>query len=101
MLIAMTAVCLLIGMGAWLINAVSGPIFSKERLDALKAGMTENEVRELLGEPNAVYENSDPKYANGATWIYERSMNPGWVEISFDHNHRFSRFNDESVFPAR
>jgi len=57
--------------------------------------MTEDQVRMVLGDPSAIREES------GVVWIYEHAMNPGWVEVDFDHDRRFSSFNDESVFPAQ
>ena len=61
-------------MALLLIQQVSGPVLPRRVLHRLP-GMQKSQVRQLFGSPSKVYESS---------WIYERRVNPGWVEIYFD-----------------
>jgi len=60
-------------------------------LDRLVIGMTYEEVRDVLGVPREIREDS--------VWEYSRWGNVGWVDLHFDENGRLQNINDESVFP--
>lgn len=62
----------------------------RSQLNRLTIGMTKDEVRSVLGEP----QKTGKDY-----WEYSRFGNQGWVEIHFDDAGRLAEVNDESVFP--
>lgn len=67
------------------------PAMPRSLLNHLVNGMTYEEVREVLGEPREIREDS--------VWEYSRWGNVGWVDLHFDENGRLQNINDESVFP--
>lgn len=72
----------------WLFNVVAGPVIPHAKLTKLSAGMTQDQVTAILGTPTKI---DDEQH-----WVYERGVNPGWVEINFDKDLRFFAYNDES-----
>jgi hypothetical protein len=91
-----TAACLVIGMSAWIVDVVSNPVFPKSTLDQLKQGMTKAEVARILGKPSYIRQEGRGN-PQDAVWVYQWGWNPGYVDVHFDSNRRFSRFNDESI----
>lgn len=83
-----TALCLIGGSAVWLFTAVAGSVIPHARLTELSVGMAQNQVGAILGTPTMI---DDEQH-----WIYERGVNPGWVEISFDKDLRYFAYNDES-----
>lgn len=71
-------------------TAIVGPIFSGSELQKLTPGMSKGQVEAVIGKPT--------RYYGSDTWIYERTMNPGWVAIYFDDEGQIREINDESVF---
>jgi hypothetical protein len=76
-----TVACLVVGMGSWIIGTAFNPVFPKSTLDQLNQE----------GQINS----------QDAVWVYQWGWNPGFVDVYFDSNRRFSSFNDESIEPAR
>jgi hypothetical protein len=70
-------VAIAIGYMLWSFNQ---PPFPLSRLDELNKGMTEDEVRRILGEPNTLH----PRH-----WTYSRLFSWSIVHITFDSNGRF------------
>jgi hypothetical protein len=95
-----TAACLVSGIGSWIVDVASNPVFPKSTLDQLKQGMTEAEVARVLGKPSHIRQEGQGK-PQDAVWVYQWVWNPGYVDIHFDISRHFSRFNDESIAPAR
>jgi hypothetical protein len=67
-----------------------GPVIPRYRLKQVKEGMTQDQVRAIIGEPDSVY---------GGGWQYRKWPNPGWVDVLFDTEGRVTVVGDESVFP--
>lgn len=59
------------------------------KLKQVETGMTKQQVRDVLGEPQDI---------GDGEWTYSEWGNPGWVEISFDRSGRVTHINDESAF---
>jgi hypothetical protein len=95
-----TVACLVVGMGSWIIGTAFNPVFPKSTLDQLKQGMTETEVVRILGKPSHIRQEGQIN-SQDAVWVYQWGWNPGFVDVYFDSNRRFSSFNDESIEPAR
>ncbi len=70
---------------------IGGPVIPSRKLDALRPGMTQTQVSEILGEPTEI--------TSDRQWTYFREPNPGWVAIYFDDQKRFRDINDESPTP--
>ncbi len=67
------------------------PAMPYYQLNRLAVGMTKDEVRNVLGEPREIRDDS--------VWEYSRWGNQGWVDVHFDDTDRFVDFNDESAIP--
>jgi outer membrane protein assembly factor BamE (lipoprotein component of BamABCDE complex) len=85
--LALTLTALLCFAARWCF----GPIFSNAAIARLKAGMTADEVKQILGPPTAQPESN--------WWVYERIFNPGWLGVYFDENGRLTMVDHEPVFP--
>jgi outer membrane protein assembly factor BamE (lipoprotein component of BamABCDE complex) len=85
--LALTLTALLCFAARW----CAGPIFSRDTIARLKAGMTGDEVKQILGPPTAQPESN--------RWIYERLFNPGFLGAYFDDNGRLTYVDHEPVFP--
>ncbi|MDZ4781409.1 MAG: hypothetical protein SGJ19_14240 [Planctomycetia bacterium] len=83
LLILLNALCL-----AALIR-VFGPTIPSYQLNQVKVGMTQVEIRQILGPPIN---------SGDSDWVYKRFGSPGWVEIAFDDNGKVWDLNDESAF---
>lgn len=94
-----TMSCVAMGGCITLLRQVAGPVIPDSRFRLLHEGMTAEAVQELIGEPSRIRRSDPAVYPCSETWIYERPMNPGWVEIGFDSAGRVNSINDESVVP--
>ena len=78
------------------------PPISITKLDTLKPGMTQTQVRAIIGEPTEVqdggraYEVRGVRYVLKDEWSYKRALTFGYVNISFDDNRLFTDYNYES-----
>lgn len=91
MMLSVTVIAVLLCSARLIVLSAIGPVIPYSVLDKLEFGMTKAEIEKILGPPAATDEHA---------WIYERPLNPGWVEIHFYHQGRYSDFNDESAFPG-
>lgn len=66
----------------FVVSAFNAPPFPLERLDQLSPGMTQADVKEVLGPPSERYDDS---------WVYSRSFSWPLVRIYFDDQGQFSR----------
>jgi hypothetical protein len=80
------AVALLAAFCVWWIG---GPVFSAGTLLSLR-GKTQEEVRQILGEPSEIGESGE--------WYYNHPRNAGWVTIRFYAGRIFS-VDDEQAAP--
>ncbi|GEP43899.1 outer membrane protein assembly factor BamE domain-containing protein [Brevifollis gellanilyticus] len=71
------AVSASLALGAFLAVRAFQPPFPLAKLEAVKPGMSQSQVRELLGEP------SD---ATSKQWTYQRVLAFGYVNVLFDAN---------------
>lgn len=69
-----------VGAG-WLIWNVNRPPFDLGRLQQLRPGMSQAEVREILGAPQSDY---------GDNWAYSRFLAWPIVYVRFDESRRFT-----------
>jgi hypothetical protein len=81
-----TALLLGLGLIGWLI---AGDPIHQSKWDAVKVGMSKDEVIEILGKPDSL---------DGNQLEYSRFGNVGWTEFAFDANDELIWKNDESVF---
>lgn len=88
-LIGVGAGCLLLALVAGCAWLVIGNPVSLSAWDRIQVGTTSEEVRALLGEPDATYSRN---------WVYQPALNAGWVQFTFDEDERLISKNDESVF---
>ncbi len=100
MFFGLTVVSVLLGLGIWLFETVTGPAVPLKQLRLLREDMTTAQVRSILGEPQHIYTDSSTQSPSYAAWIYESRFNPGWVELIFDPKGHLSSLNDESAFPS-
>lgn len=59
----------------WTVIRFNEPPFNLKKLEQLKVGMAQTEVRDVLGDPSSKYEDS---------WVYSSSDNWPMVYIFFD-----------------
>ena len=71
------------GFLAWNFNR---PPFDLARLDGLSPGISQAQVRDLLGNPRAVSENS---------WVYARWLAWPMVHVYFDESGAYARHHDD------
>lgn len=64
--------------------------FLRNGIHGIKPGMSKEQVVAAMGDPTQVID--------GTAWIYEYSIEPGWVEVNFSDDGRLSSINDERVF---
>jgi len=67
-----------------------GPPVPLDLLNRIRTGMSQEQVRGMLGEPESVSEHGD--------WYYSPWGNQGWVTIGFDESGAVARINNESVW---
>ena len=65
------------------------PAMPRSKLDQIRLGMSQSEVRTILGSPQEEREEQ---------WFYSRWGNPGYVAVSFDTSGHVIDVNDESAF---
>ncbi|TWT30448.1 hypothetical protein KOR34_50070 [Posidoniimonas corsicana] len=80
-----TVCCVLLAAGIGLVRYM-GPIIPLSVEAQLTPGMSQSQVRELLGEPNEIEE---------SRWVYTRSANPGWCSIYWDDSEKLSYVDNE------
>ena len=73
----------------FVLNCV-GPIRPIEVVEKVLPGMPRAEVRELLGNP------TNPSSTD--SWVYSRTLNPGWLVIYFGEDERVQYVDHETVF---
>lgn len=61
------------------------------RAHKIVPGMSAQQVREIMGEPDTI---EDPH-----NWTYDAEMRMGWVGVNFDDNGRVRGMNDETAYP--
>ena len=66
---------------AWLMWNFNRPPFDLARLKELQPGMSQHEVRQILGAPKSEF---------GGTWAYSRFMAWPIVYVRFDESGRFT-----------
>ncbi|KAA1257543.1 Outer membrane protein assembly factor BamE [Rubripirellula obstinata] len=67
-----------------------GPVVPASTASKVRPGMSQPEVRAILGSPN-----------DGMTdesWAYVRAFNPGWFVVHFDSTLNVSYVDHETVF---
>jgi hypothetical protein len=74
---AVIPVAVVVSLG---VRAFQPPV-SLAKLGAVKPGMSESQVREILGSPTRIYSAS-----SGGQWTYERFLTFGYVNVLFDTN---------------
>jgi hypothetical protein len=67
------------------------PPVSLAKLEAVKPGMTELQVREILGSPSRIYPPLSytvrgTNYQTGGQWTYQRFLTFGYVNVLFGTN---------------
>ena len=68
-----------------------GPVVSPSLVAELEAGMTKQQVEDLLGVPSELDLNGD--------WVYSRRLNPGWFVVKFDAKDRVANCDHEVALP--
>ena len=76
LLLIFAGVAIVLTLGQLLINNVVLPV-PPGRVAQLKIGMSIDEVRELLGEPDTIKDHY---------WSYGKEWQIGWVTIHYDEN---------------
>jgi hypothetical protein len=72
------------------IRAFQPPV-SLAALEAVKPGMSQSQVREILGAPTRIYPPLSytvhgTNYQTGGQWTYQRFLTFGYVNVLFDTN---------------
>lgn len=67
------------------------PPLSLAKLEAVKPGMSQSQVREILGSPTRIYPPLSytvhgTNYQTGGQWTYQRFLTFGYVNVLFDTN---------------
>ena len=87
-------------LGFLLVRAFQPPL-PISKFNSLKPGMTQAEVRTILGEPTQTlpggheYEVRGTHYVTDDQWTYRRLLTFGYVNIHFDANRLFTDYNCE------
>ena len=68
-----------------------GPIRPHSAVAKINEGMTQEDVRKILGTPNGK--------TSQESWSYERFMNPGWLVVYFDDAGCVQYVDHEPPFP--
>ena len=89
--VAAVLIALLAAPGG-LLYLVIRPAMPPDKIRQLRVGMTEVDVRRILGSPARL---------GGHLWEYSRWGNAGYVQVTFDANGAVQMINDESVFPPK
>ena len=85
-LLVLLAVGVLVGKHAF------GPPVPPEKMASIKPGMSEEDVRRILGAPTHVipgghaYTVNGTNYVTGGQWTYTRAFTFGYVNVLFDTN---------------
>jgi hypothetical protein len=91
-IIAVTSACLAVVVVLGIKHAFEPPV-PLERVRSIKEGMTEQEVRQILGAPTQVYPVGSAytvagtNYVLGGQWTYTRFLTCGYVNVLFGTNH--------------
>ncbi len=91
-IIAVTSACLVVVAVLGIKHAFEPPV-PLEKVHAIKEGMTEQEVRQILGAPTQVYPGgraytvAGTNYVQGGQWTYTRFLTFGYVNVLFGTNH--------------
>ncbi len=94
--IALLSGCLVVIAVLGIKHAFEPPVPLK-KVGAIKQGMTEQQVRQILGAPTRVYPSGrvyavkDTNYVEAGRWIYTRFLTFGYVNVLFDTN-RLAQF---------
>ena len=72
------------------IRAFQPPV-SLAKLEAVTPGMSQSQVREILGPPTRTYPGLSyavhgTNYQTGGQWTYQRSLTFGYINVLFDTN---------------
>jgi outer membrane protein assembly factor BamE (lipoprotein component of BamABCDE complex) len=91
MLIATAAVLVMVIAAQIAFVEIAGPVIPAALVNQLKAGMSRDEVRAMLGPPSQVDGNG--------VWTYLKPLNPGWANVEFDDQENFVTFSQELAYP--
>jgi len=90
-IIVLALLVLLVG-AVVLVKRAFGPPVPPSKMALIKPGMSEDDVRKLLGAPTEViaggraYTVSGTNYVTGGQWTYTRFLTFGYVNVLFDTN---------------
>jgi outer membrane protein assembly factor BamE (lipoprotein component of BamABCDE complex) len=68
------------------------------RIDEIKPGMSQSEVRELLGEPWKIAPDHEIFDDSSAVWLYRNAHQQGYTYLSFDAESTVKRIQLSATF---
>lgn len=91
LMLVVTGICLMLGSCIGMYRQVVGPVIPNAKIDQIVEGMSQAEVKRIVGPPT--------HYDPDSSWRYERIFNPGYVQIYFSADGVVDYVNDDSVVP--